>query len=67
MKRPKGRPKFPPENVRTESIHFRSTWAFREWLASFVETTGDADISSLIERLIKREAKRLKLPPPPPR
>lgn len=62
-----GRPRKPEGQVKSVHLHIKMTQAFRDHVSLVAETAKDADASALVERLIARESRRLKLPPPPPR
>lgn len=53
--------------LKVSTMQIRISAEFREWVESLKVKAGDDGDSALLERLLIREGKRLKLPPPPPR
>jgi len=64
---PMGRKRSKVLAERTARIHQRVRPSFLAWLKSIALAAGDDSIIALIYRLAEQEAKRLRLPPPPPR
>lgn len=62
-----GRPKKPKDESRTAWIQIRCTPSWKEDAVETSKQGGHADTASMVETLVARERKRLKLPAARPR
>jgi len=62
-----GRPRKPPDEIKDKHLNIKMRGEYHEFLMILVTKAKAKDFAEFFERMVAREAKRLRLPPPPPR